>query len=111
MTGIIRLGILSDIHYAGAAERARGNDYELGAVPNPVLRRCVYLYRRFFWMYRPLHQSYLLDRFLEQSPACDYLLANGDFSCDSGFIGVSDEAVFQSVEECVDKLRQKFGNR
>jgi len=111
MTGTIRLGILSDIHYAGAAERARGNDYELGAVPNPALRCGVYLYRRFFWMHQPLHQSYLLDRFLEQGPACDYALGNGDFSCDTGFVGLSDEAVFQSVRECLEKLRQKFGNR
>src|SRR5690349_4256524 len=96
MTGTIRLGILSDIHYAGPAERARGNDYELRVVPNALLRRCVLLYRRFFWMNRPLHQNYLLDRFLEQSSQFDYVVANGDFSCDTGFIGLSDEAVFQT---------------
>jgi hypothetical protein len=111
MDRTVRLGILSDIHYAGAAERARGNDYELRVVPNWALRRCVYLYRRFFWMHRPLRQNYLLDRFLEQSRHFDYIVANGDFSCDTGFVGVSDQAVFESVRECLNKLREKFGNR
>ena len=111
MSGTSRLAILSDVHYAGAAEQARGNDYELQVVSKPVLRYCVYLYRRFFWMHRPLHQNYLLDRFLEQSGAWDYVIANGDFSCDTGFVGVSDEAVYQSVRECLSKLRGRFGNR
>src|SRR6266404_3497581 len=111
MTGTVRLGILSDIHYAGPAERARGNDYELRVVPNPVLRQCVSLYRRFFWMHRPLHQNYLLDGFLEQSGEFDYVVANGDFSCDTGFVGVSDEAAYQSVRECLKKLQDRFGDR
>jgi hypothetical protein len=111
MTGTIKLAILSDVHYAGAAERSRGNDYELRVVANPVLRQCVHLYRRFFWMHRPLHQNYLLDRFLDQSGECDYAVANGDFSCDSGFVGVSDAAVCESVHECLDKLRARFGSR
>lgn len=111
MAGTFRLGILSDIHFAGATERARGNDYELCVVGNPLLRLGVYFYRRFFWMHRPLQQSYLLDRFLEQSGPCDFVVANGDFSCDTGFVGVSDEAVYQSVRECLDKLRRRFGSR
>ena len=111
MPETIRLAILSDIHYAGAAERARGNGYELRVVPNPLLRACVYLYRRFFWMHRPLQQNHLLDQFLQETGASDFAIANGDFSCDTGFIGVSDEAVFQSVRECLGKLREKFGER
>ncbi len=38
--------IISDIHYAGAAERARGRDYEFRAIANPLLRAFVRLYRR-----------------------------------------------------------------
>jgi hypothetical protein len=41
----------------------------------------------------------------------DYLVANGDYSCDSGFVGVSDPAAFQSAKECLHKLRAKFGDR
>src|SRR5207247_922891 len=37
-----------------------------------------------------------------------HVVANGDYSCDSAFVGVSDEAAFQSAAECVAKLRQKF---
>src|SRR6266404_3698326 len=110
MSGTVHLGILSDIHYAGAAERARGNDFELLAVSNPVLRRCLRMYRRFIWMRDPLNQNYLLDRFLDRTGDCDFVVANGDYSCDSSFVGVSDDAACQSVGECLGKLRQRFGN-
>src|SRR5947207_1479390 len=108
---MIRLGILSDIHYASDAERARGNQYEAAVIPNRVLRRVVQLYRRFIWMHEPLNQNYLLDLFLDQSENFDYVVANGDYSCDSAFVGVSDPAAFQSVRECLNKLRAKFSNR
>jgi len=67
MSATVQLGILSDIHYAGPTERARGNDFEILAVPNSILRRGLRLYRRYIWMHQPLSQNYLLDRFLEQS--------------------------------------------
>lgn len=35
---------------------------------------------------------------------------NGDYSCDSGFVGLSDEASYQSAEECLEKLRRRFGS-
>ena len=39
----------------------------------------------------------------------DGVIGNGDYSCDSAFIGVSDDAACQSAEECLAKLRAKFG--
>ena len=30
------IGILSDIHYASAVERARGDNYEIAGIPNPL---------------------------------------------------------------------------
>jgi len=39
------LGILSDVHYAGPAEQARGKDYELRGVANPVVRTLAGLFR------------------------------------------------------------------
>lgn len=103
--------ILSDIHYAGAAEHARGDDYELRAIRNPLLRTFVTFYRHFYWMRHPLEQGRQLDRFLEQNLQADYLVANGDYSCDTGFVGVSDEAARQSAAECLGKLRDRFGGR
>lgn len=104
-----RLGILSDIHYAGAAEQARGDDFEIRGIPNPCLRLLVRVYRRFIWLDGPLHQNHLLDRFLAQAGQFEYVIAVGDYSCDSAAVGVSDDAACESARECLGKLRQKFG--
>jgi hypothetical protein len=103
------LGILSDVHYAGPAEQARGKDYELRGIANPIIRTLAGLFRHYIWLRDPLHQNALLDRFLEQGAAFDYVIANGDYSCNSAFVGLSDDAACQSARECLDKLRQRFG--
>jgi hypothetical protein len=38
----------------------------------------------------------------------DYLVAGGDYSCNSGFIGLADPAAFASAAECLKKLRAQF---
>lgn len=111
MTGTVRIAILSDIHFAGAAEQARGNDYESRGLTNPLVRGLLRTYRRRVWMKQPLAQGRLLDDFLRQVGPVDYTIANGDYSCDSGFVGVSDDAACQSAAECLGKLRQRFGDR
>lgn len=111
MDRVCQLGIVSDIHYASAAEKARGEGYEQACIPNALLRFAVRLYRRYVWLHQPLHQNYLLDRFLERIGEPDYLVANGDYSCDSGFVGVSDAAARQSARECLERLRKRFGDR
>lgn len=108
---ILRLGILSDIHYAAAAEQARGNDFELRGLTNPVVRWALRTYRRRIWLKDPLAHNSLLDDFLSQVGPVDYVIAGGDYSCDSGFVGVSDDAAFSSAQECLGKLRGKFGAR
>lgn len=105
------IAVLSDIHYAGAAERARGEDFELRTIGNPLLRALVQFYRHFIWLRHPLNQAPQLDRFLKEIAPVDFVVANGDYSCDSGFVGVSDPAAFQSAQECLGKLRAKFGDR
>jgi len=105
------LGILSDIHYAGAAEQARGNDYEAAGIPNPFLRILVRFYRHFIWLRDPLTKGYLLDSFLEHARGLDFVIANGDYCCDSAFIGVSDDAACESVRECLGKLRRGFNGK
>jgi len=105
------LGIVSDIHYACAAEQARGADYEAVGIHNPFLRAFVRLYRHFFWQREPLKNGYLLDRFLENAKGLEWVIANGDYSCDSAFVGVSDDAACESTRECLGKLRSAFGGQ
>jgi hypothetical protein len=107
----VTLAILSDIHYASAAEQARGPDYEFRSVTNPLIRLLARTFRHFVWLHYPLKQNHLLDQFLERAGAADYVIANGDYSCDSAFVGVSDDAACQSAKECLGKLRHRFGGR
>ncbi len=111
MSRILRLGILSDIHYAAAAEQARGNDFELRGLTNPVVRWALRAYRRRIWLKDPLAHNTLLDDFLSRVGPVDYVIAGGDYSCDSGFVGVSDDAAFASAQECLGKLRARYGPR
>jgi len=111
MARITTVGIVSDIHYAAEAEQARGHDFELQAIRNPLLRAVARCYRHYIWLRNPLRQNHLLDQFLERAGAFDYVVANGDYSCNSAFVGVSDDAACQSVRECLGKLRQRFGAR
>jgi hypothetical protein len=111
MPRTIHLAVVSDIHYASAAEQARGDDYETACLSNPLLRMFVRAYRRFIWLRDPMHMNYLLDTFLEQAARFDCVVANGDYSCNSDYLGVSDDAAFQSARECLERLRGVFGNR
>src|SRR5439155_25709103 len=92
------------------AARARGRYYESRRLANPLVSLAGRLHRRFLWLREPLQQNHLLDQFLEQARGLDYLIANGDYSCNSAFVGVSDAAACQSARECLGKMREKFGN-
>jgi len=109
VAGTCTLGILSDIHYASAAEQARGDDYEYRDLRNPLLRTLLMLNRRFIWLRNPLRQNHLLEAFLRQAGPLDFVVANGDYSCDSVCVGVSDDAACQSARECLALLRERFG--
>jgi hypothetical protein len=105
------IAILSDIHYAGPAEQDRGQDYEFRDLRNPFQRFFCRYYRHFIWLRAPLSHNRLLDQFLDRVGEPDHVFALGDYSCDSAFVGVSDRAAFESTRECLDKLRQRFGDR
>ena len=105
------LAILSDIHYACAAEQAEGDDYEYRVIPNPLLRDLIRLYRRHIWLRYPLRQNGQLDRFLADVPPVDFAIVNGDYSCNTAAVGVCDAAVMQSARECLGKLRDRFGEK
>jgi len=102
--------ILSDPHYASAAERAR-IDYEMQGIESLFTRLLVRFWRKFVWLKDPFAHNYLLDRLLERPGEPDLVIANGDFSCDSAFIGVADPASRQSANVCLAKLRGRFGER
>lgn len=104
------IGVVSDIHFASAAEQARGDDYESRNIANPLLRWFLKVYRHFIWLRHPLRHNHRLDEFLDHVGNVDDLVANGDYSCDSAFVGLSDDAAFQSAEECLARLRGKFGS-
>lgn len=104
------LRIVSDIHYAGAGERARGQ-FDWSVVPHPLTRLLGRLYYRHVWLADPLAHNGLLDRFIAESARASFVVANGDYTCDSAFIGVSDDAACASVGECLGKLRQSFAGR
>lgn len=104
------IAVVSDVHYASPGEQAR-RGHELRVIANPAVRAFVKAIRRHFWMRDPFAHNDLLDRFLAQAAGADYLAGNGDYSCDTGFVGVSDEAAFASAQTCFGKLRGQFGDR
>lgn len=111
MSQCCTLAVLSDIHFAGPAEQAAGDDYEIRAVASPFLRFLLRTYRRYIWLRHPLRQNGQLDRFLAEVGCVDYVIANGDYSCNTAAVGLSDEAAMQSARECLGKLRQHYGDR
>ena len=102
-----QLLICSDIHYASVAEKKRIN-YELAAIDNALQRVLVRFYRRYFWLRDPFAHNELLDQVLNAPVDPDLAIANGDYSCDSAFIGVVDHAARESARECLGKLRTRF---
>ena len=100
--------IVSDIHFAGDEERQRRN-YELNAIRNLWLRWLVTFYRRYIWMRDPFAHNHLLDCVLQHPETPDFVVANGDYSCDTAFVGVSDPAACASARECLARLRRQFG--
>ena len=109
--GEVTIAIVSDIHHAGTIERARGEDYEFCSIANPLLRAVARAERHLIWMRHPLDQGRQLDRFLAEIGPVDYVVANGDYACDTAYLGVSDPGGFQSAQECLGKLRARFGDR
>ncbi len=111
MSEPFRIAVLSDIHYAAAAEQARGDDYEFRDIRPAFLRAAFRLYRHAIWMRHPLRHNAQLDRFLAAVGEPDLVVANGDYTCGTGYVGVSDDAAMQSAREVVTRLRQRFGER
>src|SRR5687767_10138230 len=103
----VKILVCSDIHYACELEKKRGS-YELNAIDNWFQRALVRTYRNRFWLRDPFAHNHLLDHVLNPPFEPDGVIANGDFSCDSAFVGVSDPAALQSARESLGKLRARF---
>lgn len=102
--------ICSDIHHAGPAEQLRVN-YESRGIRNPAVRLLIGLYRRHFWLRDPFAHNHLLGRMLRECPEPDLAVANGDFSCDTEAVGLSDPASLESATLALDSLRARFGSK
>lgn len=106
----LKLLVVSDIHYAGPREQER-TGYESRTCSNPLQRALLRLYRENLWLKDPLGHNHFLDWFFEMCGEADLVVANGDYSCDSAFIGLADDAAFESAEICLKKLRTHFGSK
>jgi hypothetical protein len=102
--------VCSDIHYASDAEKARGC-YESQAIEHPLARLFIRFYRHFIWLRDPFAHNELLRHVLEPSLHPDLVIANGDFSCDSAFIGMADPPSCESAAICIGKLRERYGEK
>jgi len=111
MGRIRTIAVLSDIHYAGPAEQLRGADYEYRDVSSRWVRGGMRLFRHYIWLRNPLAHNPRLNQFFELAGRPDWVIANGDYSCDTGFIGVSDPGAFQSASECLGLLSARYGDQ
>ena len=105
-----RILIITDIHYACEQERARG-DYESRTVSNPLLRFLLKQYRHFIWRRDPFAWNHYVERFIQRAGEADLIIGNGDYCCDSAFIGVADDPSLMSARQCLVKLRDVFGEK
>jgi 3',5'-cyclic AMP phosphodiesterase CpdA len=104
-----RIAVISDIHYAGVEERARCADFFV-RIKHPVARIFARLFHHFLWLREIGGHNHMLDRFLADVGAADLVVANGDYSCNIAEVGLSDDAAFASAQECLAKLRVRFGD-
>ncbi|HNQ91159.1 MAG TPA: metallophosphoesterase [Verrucomicrobiota bacterium] len=110
MTPGRRIAVVSDIHYASPGETARAG-FEQRVITSPLLRWLARQYRHHLWMRDPLVHNHLIDQFLAHAADADAVVANGDYSCDSAFVGVSDPAACESARICLERLRTAFPDR
>jgi hypothetical protein len=103
-----QLALVSDLHYASPEEAARRATL-YSPIRGRLRRWLVGQYRHWFWLRDPFAHNHLLERFLAQTREADFAVANGDYSCDSAYVGVSDPAAMASARTCLGQLRRQFG--
>jgi Calcineurin-like phosphoesterase len=106
----MRILVISDIHYACDAEKARRGS-EMRAAGNVVLALMARCWRKFIWLDDPLAHNHRLGMILDAEREPDLVVANGDFSVDSAFVGVGDDAAAESANHVLQRLRGAYGSR
>lgn len=108
----MKLLVLSDVHFACEAERARSG-HEARVIRNPLLRWGAHAWRSWVWLRDPCAHNHRLDAIVDRNPVAqvDWVVANGDFTVDSAFIGVADPAARESAAIALGRLRDAYGER
>lgn len=106
-----RYVIFSDVHYAGPAETRRGLSED--KIKAPLYQKAfVSLYRNFLWLADPVFHAKrihpLITRINKLSP--DEIIYLGDLSMDTGFVGISDHASFESAEEFINLCHSELSS-
>ena len=106
----MKLLVLSDIHFACEAERARAG-HEARVIGNPLLRLAAHAWRSGVWLRDPNAHNHRLDAIVARNPDPDLVIANGDFTVDSAFVGVSDPPSRESARLALGRLREAYSDR
>jgi hypothetical protein len=106
----MRLLVLSDVHFASEAERARVG-HEARVIRNPILRLGAQAWRNWVWLRDPCGHNHRLGAIIDRNPEPDLVIANGDFTVDSAFVGASDPAARESSWIALERLRAAYGAR
>jgi hypothetical protein len=103
------LVILSDIHYASEAEKAKGCHHDQ-QIRNPLARLLAKSFD-YLWQRDVFAHNHWLDLFLRQAGEPDWVVAVGDYSAGASLYGISDDASLASARQCLGLLRARFGER
>jgi hypothetical protein len=106
----MNLLVVSDLHFAGPREQTR-RGHEARVMPNAVARGFARLWRHHCWLRDPFAHNDKLGRIIAANPAPDLVVANGDFTIDSAYVGVSDDAALESAALALGELRSAYGDR
>lgn len=106
----MNLLVVSDLHFAGPQEQAR-RGHEARVMPNALARGFAHLWRHHCWLRDPFAHNDKLGRIIAVNPAPDLVVANGDFTIDSAYVGVSDDAALESAGLALAELRTAYGDR
>ena len=78
MPAPLRFIVVNDLHYPGAQERARGDDYEFTLIRDPRKRRLARWFRNGVWQRYPTRLPERLHRLLAAVGQPDAIIVNGD---------------------------------
>lgn len=106
----MKLLVVSDLHFAGPQEQLR-RGHEARVMPNRLARTAAHLWRHYGWLRDPFAHNDKLGQIIAANPAPDLVVANGDFTIDSAYVGVSDDAALESAGLALGELRAAYGDR